>query len=128
MLRTFEDLKVWQKSYGLCLQVYALSRLLPRDERFGLSSQLRRAAISVPSNIAEGYSRKTTNDYLRFLWIASGSLGELETQLLLSRDLRLSPDGEVAQVLDAVAEVERMLKALIRSLEEKRKTAPLPAS
>ena len=124
MLRTFKDLKVWQKSYGLCKQVYTLVRQLPADERFELSSQLRRAAVSVPSNVAEGYSRKTTADYLRFLWIASGSLGELETQLLLSKDLGLCRESAVAPVLDAAAEVERMLRALIRSLEEKRRSAP----
>ena len=124
MLRTFKDLKVWQKSYRLCAQVYALSRQLPLDERFELSSQLRRSAVSVPSNIAEGYNRKTTADYLRFLWIASGSLGELETQLMLSKDLGLCHEGVVAPVIDAAAEVERMLKALIRSLEKKDNSPP----
>jgi len=127
MLRTFKDLKVWQKSYNLCLKVYGLSKQLPRDERYELSSQLRRAAVSVPSNVAEGYSRKTTNDYLRFLWIASGSLGELETQLLLSKDLGLCHESEVAPVIEATAEVERMLRALIRSLEEKGKSSAPPA-
>lgn len=128
MLRTFKDLKVWQKSYALCLQVYGLSRHLPPDERFELSSQLRRAVVSIPSNIAEGYSRKTTNGYLRFLWIASGSLAELETQLLLSKGLRLCPEGEVDGVLNAAGEVERMLKAPIRSLEAKRQSPVSAAS
>ena len=126
MLRTFKDLKVWQKSYKLCVQVYALSRQLPQNERFELSSQLRRSAVSVPSNIAEGYNRKTTNEYLRFLWIASGSLGELETQLMLSKDLELCDEGAVAPVIDSTAEVERMLKALIRSLEKKQQSPPPP--
>lgn len=124
MLRTFKDLKVWQKSYSLCMKVYTLARQLPRDERFQLSSQLRRAAVSVPSNVAEGYNRKTTNDYVRFLWMASGSLGELETQLLLTKDLGLCHENVVAPVIDATAEVERMLKALIRSLEEKQRSSP----
>ena len=128
MLRTFKDLKVWQKSYRLCVQVYALSRQLPGDERFELSSQLRRAAVSVPSNIAEGYNRRTRKDYVRFLWMASGSLGELGTQLLLSKDLGLCHEAEVAPVIDATIEVERMLRALIRSLEEKRQSAPQPDS
>ena len=133
MLRTFKELKVWQKSYAVCLQVYALTRHFPRDERFGLSSQLRRAGVSVPSNIAEGYNRKTTTDYLRFLWIASGSLAELETQLLLTKDLGLCSGELVTPVIDSVAEVERMLKALIRSLGEKNKpgrsnTQPLESS
>jgi len=126
VLRTFKDLKVWQKSYDLCVHVYTLSRRFPADERFGLSFQLRRAAVSVPSNIAEGYGRETTKDYLRFLWIASGSLAELETQLLLSKDLGLSSEEEAARVIDATAEVERMLKALIRSLQERQRTASRP--
>lgn len=119
MLRTFKDLKVWQKSYRLCLRVYEVSRKLPHEERYELSAQLRRAAVSVPSNIAEGYSRETTKDYLRFLWMASGSLAELETQLLLSRDLELCRDDEVVIALDAVAEVQRMLRGLIKPLKEK---------
>lgn len=126
MLRTFKDLKVWQKSYSLCVRVYMLSKCLPQDERFELSSQLRRAAVSIPSNIAEGYNRRTRKDYLRFLSMASGSLGELETQLLLSKDLGLCGEGEVAPVIDATAEVERMLRALIRSLDERRGPAPPP--
>lgn len=126
MLRTFKDLKVWQNAYRLCVQAYAFSRQLPQNERFGLSSQLRRSAVSVPSNIAEGYNRKTANEYLRFLWIASGLLGELETQLMLSKDLELCDEGAVAPVIDATAEVERMLKALIRSLEKKQQSAPAP--
>ena len=119
MLRTFKDLKVWQKSYRLCLRVYEVSRKLQHEERYELSAQLRRAAVSVPSNIAEGYSRETTKDYLRFLWMASGSLAELETQFLLSRDLKLCRDDEVVIALDAVAEVQRMLRGLIKSLKEK---------
>ena len=119
MLRTFKDLKVWQKAYGLCLEVYAICKKFPRDERFELSSQVRRAVVSIPSNIAEGYARETTKDYLRFLSIASGSLAELETQLLLCKDLELCGDPEVRAVLESLAEVERMLAALIRSLKER---------
>ena len=119
ILHTFKDLKVWQKSYRLCLRVYAVSKALPPDERYELSAQLRRAAVSVPSNIAEGYSRETTKDYLRFLWMAMGSLAELETQLLLSRDLKLCQEVDAMAAIENVAEVQRMLRALIRSLKEK---------
>lgn len=118
MLRTYKDLLVWQKSFRLCVRVYEVSRLFPREERFGLTAQLRRAAVSVPSNIAEGYSRGTRPDYVRFLWVAYGSLGELETQLLLAEELRFGDSEELGPMLMALAEVERMLKALIRSLAE----------
>jgi four helix bundle protein len=119
MLQSFKELVAWQKAYDLCQCVYRLSNTLSADERRGLVMQMRRAAVSVPSNIAEGYNRGTTKDYVRFLHTASGSLAELETQLMLSRDLRLVPPVEVDRVLDSVTEVGRLLKALIRSLREK---------
>ena len=119
MLRTFKELKVWAKAYDVCLKVYAATRTLPSDERFGLTAQIRRAAVSIPSNIAEGYNRGSTRDYVRFLLTASGSVAELETQLLLSRDLKLGHEAELARILDGVSEVERMLKAMIRSLRRK---------
>lgn len=87
MLKSYKELKVWQKSYQLCLHVYKITSGFPKGERYGLSSQIRRSAISVPSNIAEGYGRKTTADYVRSLYIAYGSTCELETQILLSWDL-----------------------------------------
>lgn len=80
MLRTFKDLIVWQKSYTLCGKIYNLTKQFPTDERFGLTSQLRRAAVSIPSNIAEGYKHDTTREYVRYLFIALGSLGEVETK------------------------------------------------
>ncbi|MBN2561310.1 MAG: four helix bundle protein [Phycisphaerae bacterium] len=118
MLRTFKELKVWQRSYHLCLQVYAVSKRFPADERFGLITQLRRAAVSVSSNTAEGYNPSSRKDYLRFLSIALGSLAELETQLMLSKDLELCGEGEVVELIDNADEVQRMLKALMKSLKE----------
>jgi four helix bundle protein len=82
---------------------------------------VRRAAVSIPSNIAEGYGRGTTRDYIRFLWIANGSLAEIETQFLLAKELRYGSPLDLDSLLENVAEVERMLKALIRSLESKGK-------
>jgi four helix bundle protein len=79
MLKNYRDLKVWQKSYRLCLDLYRKTKKFPKEERYGLSSQIRRSAVSIPSNIAEGYGRKTTADYLRSLYIAYGSVCELET-------------------------------------------------
>ena len=118
MLKSFKDLKVWQKSYTLCLEIYKISVKFPKEERYGLTSQVRRAAVSVPSNIAEGYGRKTKADYCRALYIAYGSLCEVETQILLSGDLGFLPEDLMANILENLSEVERMLKALIKSLEK----------
>ncbi len=119
MLKNYKDLKVWQKSYGLCLDIYRITRKFPKEERYGLISQIRRSSVSVPSNIAEGYGRKTTADYIRSLYIGYGSNCELETQVLLSGDLGYVEAGELAELIDKIAEVERMLKALVKLLEKK---------
>ena len=119
MLKNYKELKVWQKSYQLCLEIYGVTKKFPKDETYGLTSQIRRAAVSVPSNIAEGYGRKTTPEYLRSLYIAYGSHCELETQILLSGDLGYIKGSDIKKILGNIGEVERMLKALIRSLENK---------
>ena len=119
MLKNFKDLKVWQKSYQLCLELYGLTKNFPNEEKYGLSSQMRRASISIPSNIAEGYGRKTIPDYVRCLYIAYGSNGELETQTLLSGDLDYLNEVNQETLLEKIKEVERMLMALIKSLENK---------
>lgn len=116
-LRTFKDLVVWQKSYQLCLRVYAATARFPTDERYGLMTQLRRAAVSVPSNIAEGYNRRGRKDHVRFCSVALGSPAELETQLMLARDLKLCNNTDAVGLAEDVEEVQRMLKALIRSLD-----------
>ena len=119
MLKNYKELKVWQKSYQLCLEMYKTTKTFPKNEGFGLTSQMRRATLSIPSNIAEGYGRKTTPEYLRFLYIAYGSTCELETQLLLSGDLGYLNKEKVSELQRDIGEVERMLKALIKSLENK---------
>jgi len=119
MLKNFKDLKVWQKSYQLCLELYGLTKNFPNEEKYGLSSQMRRASISIPSNIAEGYGRKTIPDYVRCLYIAYGSTCELETQILLSGDLNYVNKNNQKLLLEKIKEVERMLMALIKSLENK---------
>jgi four helix bundle protein len=119
MLKNYKDLKVWQKSYQVCLEIYKITKDFPKQETYGLTSQIRRAAVSVPSNIAEGYGRKTTPDYLRSLYIAYGSNCELETQVLLSGDLEYMNPKKRMEIKEAIGEVERMLKALIKSLEKK---------
>jgi four helix bundle protein len=119
MLKNYKELKVWQKSYKLCLEVYKITGKFPKEERYGLTSQIRRSVVSIPSNIAEGYGRKTTMDYIRMLYISYGSVCELETQVLLAGDLDLIEKGELGTLNKDIAEIERMLKALIKSLENK---------
>ena len=119
MLKSFKELKVWQKSYDLCLKVYRITATFPKEERYGLTSQIRRSAVSIPSNIAEGYGRKTTIDYIRMLYIANGSICELETQVLLAGDLDYIDKSELGTAKENIEEIERMLKALIKTLENK---------
>lgn len=98
---------------------YEIGGKMPKSEIYGLTSQLQRAAVSVAANIAEGHGRETTGDYLRFLAIASGSLTELETHLLLSQRLGLLKDGDIASAMKAADELGKMLRALKRSLSAK---------
>lgn len=113
-IKSYKDLIVWQKSYELVKMVYKLSSKLPKEEIYGLQSQIRRCAVSVPSNISEGSHRKTSNDFRQFLHMAFGSLGELETQLLLCKDLY---DIETIDAMNLADEVSRMLRVFIRKLE-----------
>ena len=116
-MRNFRELKVWQKAHGLTLAVYRATRAFPSEEKFGLTSQLRRAAASVPANIAEGCGRNTEKDFARFLGIAAGSASEAEYHLLLARDLGILAT-EHHQPLDVeVNEVKRMLYTFIQTLK-----------
>ncbi len=119
MLKHYKELQVWQKSYKLCLKIYSIAPKFPIEEKYGITSQIKRSAVSIPSNIAEGYGRKTTADYIRMLYIAYGSVCELETQILLAGDLDFIEKKEEDTTLSDIAEIERMLKALIKSLENK---------
>ncbi len=119
MLKNYKQLNVWQKSYELCLKIYRITAIFPNEERYGLTSQIRRSAVSIPSNIAGGYGRKTTLDYIRMLYISYGSVCELQTQILLAGDLGFIEKGELGSAKKDIAEIERMLKALIKSLENK---------
>jgi four helix bundle protein len=117
MLKNYRELHVWQKSYKFCLEIYAETRTFPKEEKYGLTAQMRRAAVSIPSNIAEGYGRKTTQQYLQGLYLSYGSLCEIETQLLICRDLDYINTDSYHSLQSSLTEIERMLKALIRSLE-----------
>jgi len=107
MLKNYKELEVWQKSYQLCLEIYRATTEFPREERFGLTSQIRRAVVSVVSNIAEGYGRKTTAEYIRSLYITYGSNCELETQMLLSGDLGYIERANLEGIIEKIQEVER---------------------
>lgn len=123
-IRTYRDLVAWQKGMQLARLVYTTTRAMPESERFGLSNQMRRAAVSVPSNIAEGYARQSTADYIKHLRIARGSLAELSTQYEIATSVQfLTPDQPV---LDLLAETDRVLQGLIRSLTNKITTKPPP--
>lgn len=118
-MQRFTDLKVWQRSHSLVLRVYRLTMALPDNERYGLVAQLRRAAVSVPTNIAEGSKREGNQDFARFLNIAEGSLAETEHLVMLSRDLDYVKPPLVAPLLAEIKEVARMLHYLRIKVEPK---------
>ena len=119
MNRSYKNLKVWEKATDLVLLVYKATKAFPKDEIYGLTSQLRRAAVSVPSNIAEGSERRSDQDFIRFLRMAGGSLAELETQLYIA--LKLHYIDEVSQMaaMQASQEVGKMINGLVSGLEGK---------
>jgi four helix bundle protein len=118
-IKSFRDLMVWQKAMDLVVLVYEITKQFPVDERYALSSQVKRAAVSVPSNIAEGYGRCSTADYIRFLQNALGSVYELQTQLELTVRLKFVRLDEVKESLALCAEIEKMLIALSAKLRAK---------
>jgi four helix bundle protein len=112
VIKNYRDLLVWQKSMDLCVESYRLCDPFPRPEEFGLKSQIRRAASSIPANIAEGHGRDHLGDYLHHLSIAKGSLAELETHLLLAARLGYLDEAAVAAALRSTDEISRMLNGL----------------
>lgn len=118
-VKSYRDLIAWQRARELVKETYLLTAEFPVGERFGLVSQMDRAAVSIPSNIAEGYGRATTQDYLHFLRIARGSAYELETQLVLAEDLGLCAQAAASKVVVTLQEVIRLLQGLIAALERR---------
>jgi four helix bundle protein len=118
-LQKYEELTVWQKAMDLVVEVYALVKLLPSEELFVLSDQMRRAAVSIPSNIAEGQGHSTTKDFIKYLHIAKGSKAELETQLSICIRLRYLTQQQVQMAQDLLVEIGKMLNALINKLSDK---------
>jgi four helix bundle protein len=115
--RGYKDLIVWQKAMLLVRHVYVLTKKFPSDERFGLISQMRRAAVSVPSNIAEGQARHSTGEFILFISHAEGSVAELETQLLIAVDLSYCSEDDSQPVFDLLLELRKMLNGLRRKLQ-----------
>ena len=118
-VKSYRDLIAWQRARGLVKEVYLLTATFPVGERFGLVSQMNRSAVSIPSNVAEGYGRATTQDYLHFLRIARGSAYELETQLVLAEDLGLCTQAASSKVVATLQEVIRLLQGLVAALERR---------
>jgi four helix bundle protein len=117
MMSNFKELLVWQKSIDFVTEIYKSTDCFPKDEMFGLKSQMRRAAVSIPSNIAEGNSRRGNADYIQFLKISRGSCAEVETQLIISRNLKFLNDEVYFKLNQDIIEISRMLNGLIKSLQ-----------
>ncbi len=112
----FKNLLVWQQAHELTLEIYRVTRFFPEEERFGLLSQIRRAVVSVESNIAEGNARNTTKDFLQFLYVARGSLAEIEAQLLIAKDLGYICPSEHVKIDSLRLSINKLLNLLIKSL------------
>ena len=118
-IRNFNDLIVWQKARGMVKAIYQGTRDFPPEELYGLTAQLRRAAVSVPSNIAEGYGRGGRKEYVRFLRTARGSLYEVQTQLLLAQDLGFLSPTKAEELMQSAARCCQLLNGLLRSLAKR---------
>ncbi len=117
--RSYKDLLVWQKGIDLVKRIYQITAKFPADEKFGLVAQMRRAAVSVPSNIAEGQARHTTGQFVQFISNAEGSVAELDTQLIIAVELGYCEQAEVGDAFELISELRKMLNALRRKLSEK---------
>ena len=119
MVKSYRDLLVWQKGIALTLQIYQLTKTFPREEIYGLTSQMRRCAVSIPSNIAEGAGRLNTQEYKQYLGIARGSSFELQTQLTIARELGFGDAEQLREAESTCDEIGRMLFGVIQTLRAK---------
>ena len=117
-IKTHKDLIVWQRSIALVKGIYLTTQRFPQHELYGITSQMRRAAVSVPSNIAEGAARNSAKDFTRFLYLALGSLSELETQIIISNELGFLPQDSSMALTDKCVEIRRMMLALIKRIKQ----------
>ena len=115
-ISSYKDLIVWQKSMDLVIEIYSLVKKLPKEETYALSDQMRRAVVSIPSNIAEGYTRKSTNEYLNFLSIANGSRTELETQLLICERIHYLTQADIEKAITLIDEIGRIIYRIMNKL------------
>ena len=118
-IKSHKDLEIWKRSIKLVTEIYKLTKSFPDDEKYGLTSQIRRASISVPSNISEGAARKSTRDYVRFLYMSLGSLSELDTQLTIAQNLDYAEDIE--DIFAEIKSLKLMIHSVVRKLKAKAK-------
>src|SRR5689334_18191174 len=118
--KSYRDLEVWQRSMQLAKRIYQVTQKFPSDERFGLTNQLRRASVSVPSNLAEGHARFGAGEFSRFISISMGSVAEIETQVLLSTDLGYISDDLSRGILSELETLGKMLRGLAKSINKRR--------
>lgn len=114
----FKDLQVWQKSIDFVTEIYKATDTFPENEKFGLVAQLRRAAVSIPSNISEGSTRRSKVDFIQYLKIARGSAAEIETQLIIARKINFLSDESYNMLTETILEISKMLNGLIKSLSK----------
>jgi len=117
-IESFQDLKIWQRSIKLVEQIYKLTTNYPNDEKFGLVIQIRRSAVSIPSNIAEGFGRWGNKEFRHFLYISMGSCAELTTQLVISSNLGYIKKIETDKLVDEINQISKMITALIKKINE----------
>jgi len=118
-ITSYRDLHVWRMAMDLAVQSYEVTKGFPAEEQFGMTSQIRRASVSVPANIAEGHGRDTTGAFIQFLRVAQGSLKELETHLILASRLNMLSEPKLGEMLAATEEIGKMVRTMIRRLQEK---------
>jgi len=119
-IKSYRDLIAWQKGYRLCLTTYKSISSFPKNEEYGISSQIKRSAVSIPSNIAEGYARHSTKEFIRYLYFSFASLAELETQISIAKDLTYIKNEVFEKIQSLITELQVIIKALIKSLKNKK--------
>ena len=118
-MKTHHDLTIWKKSIEFVTNVYQITKGFPKEEIYGLTNQLRRASVSIPSNIAEGAARKHNKEFVQFLFVALGSASEIETQLVISKNLKFIGENEYLKLNEEIVEIRKMLNGLIKSIKSK---------
>ena len=118
-IKSYKDLIVWQKAISFVSDVYAITKTFPNEEKFGLVNQLNRAVVSIPSNIAEGWGRESSKNYLQFLRISRGSLMEVETLMIISKNLNYINDNNFKHIIEQLEEVSKILQGLIKGVQQK---------